>query len=189
LGDRSAAVGEQQVADLPVRSVGEPLIEQGLKVGVQWDVTVGVHLPHGGAEPERGPDLHDRVDGEAEKLALAHSGAGQHLDGDAVELLGQSACRGKQLGGAGIVEELGHGTVFDGAVAGEDGVASWGVVVVPLDDSLEEDPQVAHPHPDGGLAQRSSTAVAGAVGEPVFVALDVFPTDVGDAGDVGVLGK
>jgi hypothetical protein len=44
----------------------------------------------------------------------------------------QSACRGEQLGGGGIVEELGHGTVFDGAVTGEDGVASWGVVVVLL---------------------------------------------------------
>jgi hypothetical protein len=59
----------------------------------QRDVAVGVHLPHRGAQPKRGPDLHHRIDGQAAELSLAHSGAGHYLDRDTVEPLGQSTGR------------------------------------------------------------------------------------------------
>jgi len=64
---------------------------------VQRDVAVGVHLADRGPEPERRADLHDRVGGETEELAFAHAGAGEQLDGEPVEGVGQCAGCGEHL--------------------------------------------------------------------------------------------
>ena len=65
-GDPPAAFEEQDVRARRLPPVGQPLVEQGLELGMQRNVTVGVQLADGDAQPERGPDLHDGVDGQVE---------------------------------------------------------------------------------------------------------------------------
>ena len=72
---------------------------------VQWDVAVGAELPERHVQPVRGADLHDRVDGQIEELALAKTGPGEELDrepGERVRVLTRGA---QQLRGRGVVDE------------------------------------------------------------------------------------
>jgi len=47
---------------------------------VERDVAVVVELADRDPQPERGTDLNDSVDGEAEEFAEADTGAGEDLD-------------------------------------------------------------------------------------------------------------
>jgi hypothetical protein len=73
-----------------------------------------VELSDGNAQPVRRADLHDGVDREPEELAFAQAGAGQELDAQPVEGVGQRAGGLEELGGRGVVEEAGQGLVGDG---------------------------------------------------------------------------
>ena len=94
LWNRAATCDEQQSSLGLLTAVLDPLVEEGLDPRVQRYVSIGVELADRGAQPLTFADLDDGVDGEAEELALAKSGARQHLRADAVEDLGQLAgCR------------------------------------------------------------------------------------------------
>ena len=88
---------------------------------MQRDVAVGVQLADRGAQPVGRADLDDRVDGEPEQLAAAHPGAGEGVDYEPVERVGQGAGGGHERGGLGVVEEPGQRLVLAGPVAANTG--------------------------------------------------------------------
>ena len=133
--------------------VGEPVVDHGLELRVQRDVAVVVEFADRDPQPVGGADLDDGVGGEAEEFAFAHAGAGQDLDREPAERVGQLPGGGHELRGGGVVEEPGQRFVLDGPVGGEDRWPGRCVGVVPLDDPAEERAEVTHPHPDGGLAR------------------------------------
>ena len=81
LGDGSAVLEQEPVAAQPDGSVVcDPVVEQVFEVGVEWDVAVVVELADRDPHPERGTDLNDGIDGEAEEFAEADTGAGKDQD-------------------------------------------------------------------------------------------------------------
>ncbi len=73
LADPAAALDEQVVAAQPGRPARQPAVEELLELGVQGDVTVGAELADRHVQPVRRADLHDGVDGQVQKLALAQA--------------------------------------------------------------------------------------------------------------------
>src|SRR4051794_37338445 len=118
-GDGASAVGEEQRAVLPARAVGEPVIDHGLELWVQWNVAVVVQFAERDAQPVGRADLDHGVGGEAEQFSFAHAGAGQDLDGEPSERVLDATRGGHELHGRCVVEEPREWLVFDGPVGGE----------------------------------------------------------------------
>ena len=89
---------------------------------MERDVAVGVQLADGDVEPFAVADLHDRVGGQSQELALAQPGAGEYLDSYPVEQGRQLAGCGQEPAGVGVVQEAGQRAVADRHVAGEEGL-------------------------------------------------------------------
>ncbi len=137
LPDALAVLGEQVRAAQAGGPAGEPVVEEVFELGVQRDVTVGAQLAERDVEPVGGADLHDRVDGQIEELALAQAGAGQEFHGQAGERVGVGAGGLQQLGERGVAGEAGQRLVAHRQVAGEHEHGGGNVVAVPFGEPLE----------------------------------------------------
>jgi hypothetical protein len=186
-GDRPAAVHKQPVRAQVGRAAGDVVVQERLEFGVQPDVAVVVELAQGDAQPVRRADLHDRVGGEGQQLALAHAGAGQQFHDQAGERVGVGAGRSEQLGRGRVVEEARQGLVDDGQVGVEQQRPCWGVGVAPFGDAGEEAAQVDQDVLDADPVQGCAGA-AGRGGEVGLVGLQVGAAKLGEPDDVGVVG-
>ena len=137
LADPSAALDEQVRLAQTRGPVGDPLVEHLFELWVQGDVAVGAELPERHVQPVRGADLHDRVDGQIEELALAQPGPGEELDRQPGERVGVLAGGAQQLRGGGVVDEPGERLIAARDVTGEHQHAGRGVLAVPLAQSIE----------------------------------------------------
>ena len=135
-----------------------------LELRVQRDVAVGAQLPERHVQPVRGADLHHRVDGEIEELALAQPGAGEELDREAGERVGVLAGGAQQLRRGGVVDEPRQRFIAARDVTGEHQHAGGSVLAVPLAEALQAHPQRAEllGQPDASRAARRGARAAAA---------------------------
>ena len=184
LADPSAALDEQVWLAQTRGTLGDPLVEHLFELGVQGDIAVGAELPERHVQPVRGADLHDRVDGQVEELALAKPGAGEELDREPGERVGMLAGGAQQLGGRGVIDEPGQRLIAARDITGEHQHARGSVLAIPLAQSIE-----AHAQRAELLGQRdvreSPATHCGPRSEMTLVALDVSATQIADRGDLG----
>ncbi len=178
--DLPPLLNEDQLGAQPLRPLGQPLAEQFLKLRVQRDITVGVQLADRHVQPVCGTDLHDRVGGERQVLALPQAGPGQELHGQPHERVLISAGGLQQLGRRCVIEEPGQRLVGDREVRGQHRHPGGGVGDVPFDQPGEEAAQRAEPVLDRVPVQRAAAA-GRPLRQPELVFLDVAPAQVGDA--------
>ncbi len=160
---------------------------RSLSWGVERDVAVGVQLADRDAEPVGGADLDDGIDGERTELAVAHPGAGQHLDDQAGEGVRIRPRRPQELGGRGVVEKAWEGLVDDGQIPGEHERPLRRVGVAPVGDPVEEAMQVDESVLDADPIQPLSRSQPVLGGEPRLEVLDVVAFEIGAAGDLRVV--
>ena len=104
---------------------------------MQRDVAVVAQFAQWDSQPVRGSDLHDRVDGEINELALAHAGARQEFHREAHERVVVAAGGLQHLGRGAVVEETGQRFVQAGQVTGEHQHCGRLVGAGPFGESLE----------------------------------------------------
>ena len=183
---RAAVVGDQPLVRADVVEVrGGPGAEQPDEVGVQGHVPVVAELAQRDPQPVPGADLHDRVRVQVRQLPGPHAGAGQQLDDEPVTRVGAGPGRGHQPGRVAVVEELRQRLGLLGDVPGDDRIARRRVRPVPLDDSLEELADRAHPLPVRLPADHLASRPVPA-GQPHLVVLDIITANIRDRGDLGL---
>jgi hypothetical protein len=187
LGDALAVLDEEVGAAEAGGPRCEPGVEQFFELGVQRYVAVRAEFADRHVKPVGGADLHDRVDGKVQELALAEAGAGQELHGQTHERVGVSTSGLQQLGERAVVEEAGQWRVAQWQVAVEDEHGDGDVVTVPLDETLEAGAQSADVFGQTRLGERA-TAGGGSSGEVQLVGLDVVAAKVSDTGDLRGVG-
>ena len=132
VADPPAALHEQPRLAQAGRPAGDPLVEQVFELRVQRDVAVGAQLPERHVQPVRGADLHDRIDGQIEELALAKPGPGEELDREPGERVGVLARGAQQLRRGGVVDEPRERLIAAWDVTGEHQHARRGVLAIPF---------------------------------------------------------
>ena len=183
---RAAVVGDQPLVRADVVEVrGGPGAEQPDEVGVQGHVPVVAELAERDPQPVPGADLHDRVRVQARQLPGPHAGAGQQFDDEPVTRVGAGPGRGHQPGRVAVIEELRQRLGLLGDVPGDDRIARRRVRPVPLDDSLEELADRAHPLPVRLPADHLASRPVPA-GQPHLVILDIITANIRDRGDLGL---
>jgi hypothetical protein len=191
LGDGSAVLEQEPIAaqpDGPV--VRDPIVEQVLEVGVEWDVAVVVELADRDPHPERRTDLNDGIDSEAEEFAEADPGAGEDLDTQSCDRVRFGAGRAGEFRGGRIVEEVWKRSVDARQVADEQQRPGGHVRVAPVRGAIEGAPEVDQQFFDRGARQRLAGPLARLRGEPGLERFDVVSFEIGARTDGGmVLGK
>ena len=166
--------------------VVDPVVEQGLEVGVQRDVAVVLKFADRDPKPERGADLHDGFDGESDQFAETVAGAGENLDTEPGERVGFGSGRSAELGCCGVVEEPGQGPVDARQVTGEQQRSGRRVRVAPVRAAFEEAAEIDQLFFDRGARQRFAGAGAGGGRDPDLEVLDVVAFELGARADPGM---
>lgn len=135
-------------------------------------------------QPVRGADLHDRIDGQIEELALAKPGPGEELDresGERVRVLTRGA---QQLGGRGVVDESREWLIAAGDVTGEHQHARGSVLAIAFAQSIEAHAQRAELLGQADAREPAAATDRWPLSEVTLVALDVSASEIADRSDL-----
>src|SRR5712691_5646671 len=135
--DPAPMVGEQVVRTQGVAPSTEPLVEEGFKLRMEWDVAIAVQLADRHPQPVRRANLDNGIDGQIDELAATQASAGEHLHTQAGERIGVGPCCPEQFGRRRIVEKAWQRLVEDREVAGKEQDASRSVIACPFRETSE----------------------------------------------------